>query len=136
MSCKNTVSFLFVAAAILIAVICGFYMTDSKTNLSNIEYINSCGWQVDNKCVDISYFTVPKEFDSVFSAYNDIVVVDGYDLSPYKGLRVVRYTYNVINHPESQNQPVRINIILYKNSIISADISASGVDGFIKPLSK
>lgn len=134
MSAKNAIRFLIIPAAVLIAFIAIFYSADNETNSVNTEYINSCGWQVEERCADISYITIPEEFDAVFSAYNDIIKEGGFNLTPYKGMRAVRYTYIVTNHPDSDSRLIRINIIVCKDKIISADISSLGQNSFIEPL--
>ena len=123
------------AAAVLIILIIIFFGADNKINRSNIEYISSFNWRVVEKPCDIAYLTVPNEFDTVFSAYNDIVKEAGFDLSRYKGAHITRYSYTVVNHRDSDSGLIRINIFVHKGKIISADISSLAKDGFIRPLS-
>lgn len=131
---KNIIFYLLLPAALLTAFIMILFGTDNKVNKSNIEYIRSFGWEVEEMCTDITYITIPEEFDSIFSAYNDIVSRGGYDLSPYKGNRAVRYSYIVLNYPSAQYKSVRINILLCHGKIVAADISSYGSNGFVEPL--
>lgn len=127
-------AFFIAAAAVLIIFILIFFGTDDKINKSNLEYISSFGWQVDEKPCDIAYLTVPNEFDAVFSAYNNIVKDGGFDLSQYTGAHIVRYSYKVYNHRDSDSGLVRINIFLLRGKIISADISSLAPNGFVQAL--
>lgn len=129
----NIFLYLIIPAIILVIFIMIMFGADARLNNSNIEYITSLGWEVDEKCADISYFSIPEEFDSVYCAYNNIVKDANFDLSLHRGRRAVRYSYNVLNYP-SPHTTARINIILADGEIISADISSYGADGFIKPL--
>ncbi len=131
---KNIIIYLIIPAALLSVIIMVLFGSDSKVNNSNLEYIRSLGWQVDEKCADISYLTIPSEFDSVFLAYNNIISNGGFDLTEYKGCRAVRYSYTVLNFTNVPNEPVRINLFIYKGKIISADISSLSPEGFIKAL--
>lgn len=128
-------SVIFLAALCFIAVIILMFRADDDINRSNLEYISSFGWQVDEKPVDIAYLTIPKNFDSVFSAYSEVAQSGGFDLSACAGIRVVRYSYTVLNHKDSDGGLIRINIFLSKNKIVCADICSLAPDGFVLPLS-
>ena len=125
------IAFSVVSAIILISIIAFFYRADENINSDNIRYINSMGRQVEKKCSDITNFKIPEEFDSVFTAYNEIILQAGYDLTPFKGCRAVRYSYIATD----TNDNALINIIRCRDEIISADISSSGANGYLKPLS-
>lgn len=131
---KNIIIYLIIPAIFLFAIIMILFGTDNNVNLTNVEYITSLGWQVDERCADISYLTIPSEFDSVFSAYNDIIAEGGFDLTPYKNCRAVRYSYIVQNFKSLPSESVRINILIYQGKIISADISSLAPGGFLKAL--
>lgn len=123
------------AAVCLIAVIVLMFKVDNGINRMNLDYIQSFGWQVEEKPVDIARFAVPQSFDSVFSAYGKIAQSGGFDLEAHAGERVVRYSYKVLNHTDSGSSLIRINIFLAKNKIICADICSLDADGFVMPLS-
>lgn len=121
-------------ATVLAAIILYLFHTDGKLNRSNIEFINSYNWQVDEKPVSISYVSVPESFDPIFSAYCEIITEDGFDFYAYRGKRVTRYSYKVINHNTSADGLIRVNIFVYKNKIVAADISNISSDGFVLPI--
>ncbi len=126
---------LILAALFLIAVIIMLLRVDNDINRANLEYIHSYGWQVAEKPVDIAYLTIPEEFDLVFSAYNEVAASGGFDLTAYAGIRVVRYSYRVLNHRDSDRGLIRINIFLSKDEIVCADICSLAPDGFVLPIS-
>ena len=118
MNIKKLTAFIIVSALLLIGFIAFSYKTDTDINAENIELINKLGRQVEEKCCDISYFAIPEEFDSAFSAYNQSLMKYGFDLTPYKGARVTGYIYSA----SDSSRPEYIRIIRYKGKIISADI--------------
>lgn len=110
-----------------------FLKTDININHRNIEYIKSFGWEVDNKPVDTMSISLPSSSDSIFSAYCK-TMEPLFDLSQFSGKRVLRYSYKVKNHIESSSNMIRINILIYEENIISADISSLMENGFILPI--
>ena len=79
---------------------------------------------------EVVEFTIPTEFNEVYSRYNELLKTAGYDLSPYKGKTCKRYTYLI----PSQN--ARANIIVYDGKIIGGDISSITLDGIMIPIEK
>lgn len=122
------------SAAVLTLVILGFFGMDGRTNSMVVEYLNSLGWQVGDRPVEISHFKIPDEFDTVFYTYNAFQLEAGFDLSGYCGARVARYSYAVRNHSRSETGEVRANVYVHKQKIVAADISQSGRDGFMQPV--
>ena len=116
-------------AFIILSLIFAVFSIDKKTNLMITDYIKSSGWYINE-----NRFTIPKEFDSVYDAYNKIQQKSGFNLENYKGISVCRYTYLVLNHKYSGEDKVFINVFVYKNEIIAADISSNGKNSFIYEL--
>ena len=79
---------------------------------------------------EVVEFTIPAEFNEVYSRYNELLKTAGYDLAPYKGKLCKRYTYLI----PSQN--ARANIIVYNGEIIGGDISSITLDGIMIPIEK
>lgn len=79
---------------------------------------------------EVVEFTIPMQFNEVYSRYNELLKTAGYDLSPYKGKLCKRYTYLI----PSQN--ARANIIVYNGEIIGGDISSITLDGIMIPIEK
>lgn len=122
-------------SALIIVLIMVLHSSDLRINKANIEFIQSYGWQTEDSPEDISSVTIPKEFDEVYNAYNSIAASSGFDISPYKGIKAMRYSYKVLNHSSSDTGLVRANVFVVKNKIAAADISSLEIGGFIQPIS-
>ncbi len=79
---------------------------------------------------EVVEFTIPMEFNEVYTRYNELLKTAGYDLSPYKGKLCKRYTYLI----PSRN--ARANILVYEGEIIGGDISSITLDGIMIPIEK
>ena len=119
------------AAAVFIAVIFAFHSMDSGKNAMIIEYIESFGWQIEQSPIEISHLIIPREFDTIFEIYNTYQKEAGFDLTSFKGARVTRFSYRVLNHRHVETSIVRANILIANGEIIAADISSTAPDGFI-----
>ncbi len=104
-----------------------------KTNKERVEFLTSLGWEVSKEPIEEQVITIPKEFDDVYTQYNDIQKKQGFDLSEYSGLEATRYTYEVKNYPDT-NEKVVADIIVYRNKIIAGDIQSTAMDGFMAGL--
>lgn len=126
--------FILLAGFLLAGIILLLFGADSQVNQENLAYIQSFGWQVDEKPEEISHLTVPDRFDAVFSAYNQAIAPSGFDLTPYRGVRATRYTYRVLNHKESPSGLVKIQIFVTKKGIIASHICSFKPAGFFLPI--
>lgn len=100
-----------------------------KTNEDRVEYLRSFGWQVEDTPTVEMEVQIPKEFDAAYEAYNTLQKKQGLDLGKYKGKRAMLYTYALTSYP-SGKQGVTASLLLYKNKVVAADISAPEADGF------
>lgn len=94
------------------------------------EYLSSFGVEL-GQCV-IDEIIVPCEFSDVYNNYNKIQQEQGFDLADYKGKTVIRYTFSILNHPDSQN--VFAEVLTFEKNVVGADIYSTELDGFISPL--
>ncbi|MBR6676621.1 MAG: DUF4830 domain-containing protein [Clostridia bacterium] len=101
-----------------------------KTDASRRDFLSQFGWKTGDACIEEVEVQIPKDFDKVMNAYNDIQKAQGLDLSKYKGKTVQRYTYEITNYPE-YNGTVYANVIIYKNRVIGGDLCSSDIRGFI-----
>ena len=88
------------------------------------------GWEVESEPIKEQQVTIPKEFDKVFAAYNEIQRKQGLDLASFKKKTVMRYTYTVTNYPDYEGE-VYVNILVYKNTVIGGDVCSADVNGFV-----
>lgn len=107
-----------------------------KTEEDRQALIEQLGIQTDEAPIEEYKTRVPKEFDAVYQDYNKIQLAQGFDLTDYRGKKVTRYTYKVLNYPKkSENERyenVFLNLILYKNRVIGGDISTTEHGGFVR----
>ncbi len=118
-------------ATVLFIIIFAVFSIDNSTNRMIVEYATNLGWQINPSPAEISHLTIPNEFDAVYETYNAVQKTSGFDLTPYKGKRVTRYTYAVQNHTESGTSRVQLGILVYEKRIIAGDISSVDMGGFL-----
>ena len=118
-------------AAVLLWVIICLFRIDSSTNEMIIEYMSGLGWNIEESPREITHLTVPEEFDAVYRTYNAIQKPSGFDLESFKGKKVVRYSYRVLNHKYSSETDVTAGIFVFENAIIAGDISSASPNGFM-----
>lgn len=127
--------FMILAAAVATAgIIFLLFHADSKLEEKNREFLESYGWQVEEKPVDVCHLNIPREFDEVFSAYQEFCLEGGFDLDSYRGKSATRYTYRVTNHQDSNKGIVHANLLIVKDAIVAADICSMEPDGFLQPV--
>ena len=94
------------------------------------SFLSQFGWKVSAAPTETREVTIPSEFDKVFAAYNELQKEQGFDLSKYKKKTATRYTYEVTNF-EGYDGTVYVNLIVYRNRVIGADLCSADVSGFI-----
>ena len=104
--------------------------TGVKSDADRREFLRQFGWEVAEGEAKGVTVTIPSEFDKVFAAYNELQREQGFDLSKYRRKTVTRYTYTVTNF-ENEEGTVYVNLIVYRNRVIGADICSADVSGFI-----
>lgn len=101
-----------------------------KTNEQRVALLESYGWKVDPTPRSEREVQIPKTFDENYQRYNAIQLAQGLDLIPYQGKRATLYTYELLEYP-SGAEGVTANLLLRRNRVIAADISAAESDGFV-----
>lgn len=104
-----------------------------KTNEDRVAYLNSLGWEVEEAPLDQQEILIPDDFSGVYGDYNELQLSQGFDLRDFAGYKAMRYTYSVLNHPESTSQVVA-DIIVYRDEVIAGDIQETALDGFMAGL--
>ena len=97
-----------------------------KTNEDRIKFLSQFGWQVKPEATESMEVKIPKNFDKIFTAYNEIQRQQGLDLSKYKEKNVMRYTYEITNY-EGYSGTVYANILVYRNKVIGGDVCSADV---------
>lgn len=103
-----------------------------KDNAGRVALFSAYGWEVQDEPAQIVQVIIPREFDEVFTAYNELQKPLGLDLSRHRGAAVKRYTYVVENY--EYDGTVYGNLLLRDGTLIGADICSANADGFLQPL--
>ena len=108
----------------------------AENEQERIAFLSQYGWDVREEPVKVEEVLIPNEFDDVYTNYNEIQLKQGFDLNPYKGCRAKRWTYTILNYPDSDGiQPtdgsVRANLLIYDGVVIGGDVCSVALDGFM-----
>ena len=106
-----------------------------KTEEDRVRFLGQFGWQVSGEPIESAEVCIPKEFDKIFSAYNEMQKRQGLDLSKYKGKNVMRYTYEITNY-DGYDGKVYANILVYRNKVIAGDVCSADIKGFVHGLER
>ena len=97
-----------------------------------IDFLAQFGWQVDVSTAEVTEVIIPEEFDDVYSSYNEIQHQQGFDLTPFAGKRVKKWTYTVTNYPGYENKIcIRATLLVFDGKVIGGDICSVEIDGFM-----
>jgi len=98
-----------------------------------LAHLETLGWQVEPTALEIREIVIPREFNDLFEAYNQMQTEAGFDLRDWRGKTATRYTYRIQNHPD-QAEGVIVDVLVAENRIIGGDIQSIHQDGFIHGL--
>lgn len=102
----------------------------TKNNEERLAFMKSYGWDVQEDPVEVAEVIIPKEFDAVYTDYNALQKLQGFDLESYAGKRCKRYSYHVLNYPDPDCD-VEINLLLYGDKLIGGDVHSTLQGGFL-----
>ncbi|MBQ9098241.1 MAG: DUF4830 domain-containing protein [Clostridia bacterium] len=106
-----------------------------RSNEDRIAFLAQFGWTVEGEPLESTTVTVPREFDKVFAAYNELQRAQGLDLTHYSGKTVERYTYKVTNY-EGHEGTVLANLLISRGRVIGGDICSAEHEGFVHGFQK
>ena len=106
-----------------------------KSNEDRIAFLAQFGWQAEKTPIESTTVTIPREFDKVFAAYNQLQRTQGLDLSDYGGKTVERHTYKITNY-EGFEGTVYANLLISRGRVIGGDICSADADGFVHGFQK
>ena len=122
-----------VAVILGLAGLCMVFASDEDSK--NVEFLNSYGWECESESIESASLKIPEVFDEVYSGYNELQLIAGLDLTPYKGKKAVRYTYLVTNFPDDTGgEPVRANVLCVDSQPVAGDVMTVRLDGFMYSL--
>ena len=93
------------------------------------SFLSQFGWTVSDKEPFYEEVSLPREFDSIFAAYNDMQRTQGLDLERYAGKVCQHYRYEITNYDSSET--VYANLLVYRGRVIGGDISSAKMNGFV-----
>ena len=109
----------------------------ASTADERLTFISQFGWEVSEDPVEVCEVIIPSEFDETYTQYNEIQLKQGFDLKPYAGMRVKRWTYSVKNYPGHENKNyIRINVLVYEGIVVGGDVCSIELDGFMHGFEK
>ena len=108
--------------------------SDGSTKDLREQFLSSFGWKGDFENETSKTTTIPSEFNDVYTSYNEIQKICGYDLEQYKGQSVTLYSIPITNY--DSNDDVFASILVYENKIIGGDIHSTALDGFMHSFNK
>ena len=125
----------FAAVVIIIITTLAFVLfAKGETDMNNVSFLRSYGWEVDDRAVESAEVIIPDPFDRVYENYNKIQIKAGLDLRPYMGMHGVRYTYIVENYPADVGEQVRANVLCVDGEPVGGDIMTVSLHGFMHSL--
>ena len=101
-----------------------------KTAEDAAKFLSQFGWEVNANDVEEVDVTLPSVFDKILTAYNELQMRQGLNLTKYKNKPVVRYTFIVTNYPGVEG-PVLANVLVYRNRVIGGDLCSAEMSGFV-----
>lgn len=100
-----------------------------ETNAQRRAFLAHYGWETAEDPSEIVEVLIPQTFDEIYTAYQDLQKSQGFDLTPYRGKRVKKWTYAVTNYP-GESSGVLATLLLRDGVIIGGDIASERADGF------
>ena len=100
-----------------------------KTPEDCVQYLSGLGFQLDAASGESRKVQIPKDFDAVYQAYNQMQQDCGFDLLKYAGKNGDLTTYKITNWPDGET--VLADVLVYKNKVIGGAIYTAAVDGFM-----
>ncbi len=100
---------------------------------SVISFLQSNNIEIDVTGMNVSYIVLSDENGEVFYNYNEMQKQNGFDLSPFVGKKIQKYSGPVIKCPDCENvEGVYATVLTYEDKIIGADIYSVSVNGFMR----
>lgn len=89
------------------------------------EFLKSYGWEISKDPSEITEVLIPSEFNNIYEEYNIIQKKQGFDLNDYRGKKVKKWCYKVLNYPKEDVGEVYATLLILDGNIIGGDISSA-----------
>lgn len=96
------------------------------------DFLTAHGWRVSEQAPEVTEVTVPETFNAVYAAYNELQKAQGFDLAPYRGMRLTKYLFRVEDYPGRPGDgSIRAAVLTSGGEIVGGDICSLRPDGFM-----
>lgn len=113
----------------------------ASDSAERIAFLSQFGWKINEEPVEVTEVIIPSEFNETYTEYNELQKQQAMNLEPYKGLRVKKWVYEVLNYPgyPAESNCIRATLLIYDGMVIGGDVSSlemgSFMQGFDYPVS-
>lgn len=104
-----------------------------RSNEDRVAYLTRLGWEIRTEPASIEDVLIPEHFDESYEEYLALQRSQGFDLAPYGGRTVKRYTYQVLNFPGLQENIWAV-LLVFHRTVIGGEVYCSSGDGFTQGL--
>ena len=123
---KRTLALILLSLLFVLFVLSEFNYTyppveNAKTNQNRVDFAAGLGYTVDESCIDIREIKIPQFFDGFYKEYSASQQAAGFNLSAFAGCDAKLYSYKILSGKDRDGRV--LNLIVYKNRVIGADIS-------------
>ena len=101
-------------------------------NDARLAYLASLGWEVQPQPLETLAVVLPAQLAEPYLSYNTLQLAQGFDLTPYCGRTLERYTYAVTNHPTAAS--CQADLYVCDDTIVAGDVICTGENGFLAGL--
>lgn len=105
----------------------------ARNHDERMAYLEQFGWTVKDQAIAVEELLIPEKFDASYAEYLALQSSQNFDLTPYCGKRVTRYTYEITNYPTGETG-VQAALLVYRNTIIGGEVLSAQPDGFLHGL--
>lgn len=108
----------------------------AETPEERLNFFRQFSYIASENPVEVKEVVIPTEFDETYEEYNELQKKQGLDLTPYRGVRVKSWSYEILNYPgyENTDSLIRGNLLTYNGVVIACDICNISLDGFMETL--
>ncbi|MCD8383136.1 MAG: DUF4830 domain-containing protein [Clostridiales bacterium] len=136
---KNLSAVLSLAAAFVLCFVGGQMETRTVSGAvsediqqAHRDYLAALGWETDG-LVSTDQVALPDAFTSEYEDYLSVQADGGFDLLPYAGETVTRYTYAVANYPSGE-EGVLADLLVLDGAVVGGELRSAALDGFMTGL--
>ena len=105
----------------------------AESDAARAAFLAARGWEVEPEPVESVRLTLPQELVEPYLSYNELQLQQGFDLTPYLGQTLERFTYQVTNHP-THTHGCQADLYLHHGIVVAGDVICTGEGGFISTL--